>query len=61
MKMNEVRAIAKKWGVDTRVGRTKKDIIRDIQIREGFEPCYQTKSECGEMHCLWRQDCLKHP
>ena len=57
MKMQEVRVIARKWGVDIRVGRTKQDIIRDIQIREGYSPCYRTKDACVEA-CLWKTDCL---
>ncbi len=57
MKMQEVRQIAKKWGVDIRVGRSKQDIIRDIQVKEGYSPCYRTKAEC-EYDCLWKPDCL---
>jgi hypothetical protein len=57
MKMQEVRQIAKKWGVDVKVGRSKQDIIRDIQIKEGYSACYRTKEECEE-DCLWKTDCL---
>ncbi len=57
MKMQEVRAIAQKWGIDVRIGRTKQAIIRDIQMKEGYSPCYQTKDACEEM-CLWKPDCL---
>jgi hypothetical protein len=57
MKMQEVRQIAKKWGVDIKVGRSKQDIIRDIQIKEGYSSCYRTKEECEE-DCLWKTDCL---
>lgn len=57
MKMQEVRQIAKKWGVDIKVGRSKQDIIRDIQVKEGYAPCYRTKVEC-EYDCLWKPDCL---
>lgn len=60
MKMQEVRNIAKQWGVNIRPGRTKRDIIRDIQIKEGYEPCFATKSGCYEYGCLWREDCLKN-
>ena len=59
MKMQEVKEIARHWGVDCRIGRTKAAIILDIQVREGFTPCFGTKTECGEMMCLWREDCLK--
>jgi len=57
MKMSEVRKMAKRWGVDIRVGRSKQDMIRDIQIKEGYSPCYRTKDNC-ENDCLWREDCL---
>ena len=57
MKMQEIRGIAKKWGVNIKVGRSKQDIIRDIQVKEGYSPCYRTKDEC-EKDCLWKQDCL---
>jgi len=59
MKMQEVRKIAKKWGVNIRVGRSKKDIIRDIQIMEGHKPCFGTMETCDQYHCLWREDCIK--
>jgi len=57
MKMSEVKKIEEHWGVSTRVGRSKQDVIRDIQIKEGYSPCYRTKDEC-ESDCLWRTDCL---
>jgi hypothetical protein len=57
MKMQEVRVIARRWGVDIRVGRSKQEIIRDIQVKEGYSPCYRTKREC-ENDCLWKADCL---
>lgn len=57
MKMQEVREIAKRWRVDIKVGRSKQEIIRDIQVKEGYSPCYRTKEEC-EGDCLWKLDCL---
>jgi hypothetical protein len=57
MKIQGVREIAKKWRIDIKVGRTKQEIIRDIQEKEGFSPCYRTKNEC-EYDCLWKPDCL---
>jgi len=59
MKMQAVKEIARQWGVDCRIGRTKAAVIRDIQTCEGFTPCFGTKSECEQMNCLWREDCLK--
>ncbi|MBU4370756.1 MAG: SAP domain-containing protein [Proteobacteria bacterium] len=51
MKMQEIKEIAKQWDVNARIGRSKQDIIRDIQIREGYSPCFRTKEEC-ESDCL---------
>lgn len=59
MKLQEIRQIAKIWGVDAGGGRTKQDIIRDIQVREGYEPCFRTKDTC-ENDCLWKKDCTNN-
>ena len=56
MKLQEIREIAKSWGVNASVGRTKQNIIHDIQISEGNSPCYRTKETCEE-DCLWKKDC----
>jgi len=56
MKMQDVKVIAQKWGVNCRIGRTKAAVIRDIQIREGYEPCFGTKETCDQTACLWRED-----
>jgi hypothetical protein len=58
MKMQKIRQIAKTWGVDARAGRTKQDIIRDIQIAEGYSPCFGTRDTCKD-DCLWKIDCIK--
>jgi hypothetical protein len=57
MKIQEIREIARPWDVNVRIGRSKEDIIRDIQIREGYSPCFHTKERC-ESDCLWKVDCL---
>lgn len=57
MKMHEIRKIAKKWQVDARIGRSKQEVVRDIQIREGFSPCFRTREVC-DSDCLWKSDCL---
>ena len=60
MKMQQIRQIAEYWGMDTKIGRSKrskKDIIRDIQVKEGNSPCFGTKEAC-ENDCLWKADCL---
>ena len=57
MKIQEIREVAKAWNVDTKVGRSKLDIVRDIQTAEGYSPCFRTKDACWE-DCLWREDCI---
>jgi hypothetical protein len=56
MKIQEIREIAKVWNVNTKNGRSKKDLIRDIQISEGNIPCFRTKNIC-ENDCLWKKAC----
>ncbi len=59
MKMQEVRRIAKEWGVKTaRV--SKAEIIREIQRSEGNFPCFGTAvaGVCDQPDCLWREACL---
>jgi hypothetical protein len=46
-------------GVDARIGCSKQDIIRNIQIREGYSPCFRTKEAC-EYDCLRKTDCLSN-
>lgn len=56
MKMDEVRRRAKAAGVKANGGRA--DIIRRVQTSEGHQPCFGTKTECGQTDCCWREDCL---
>ena len=60
MKIQEIRKIARTWGVDAKVNRRKEDIIRDIQIREGYSPCFLMKDTCNENDCLWKKDCTNN-
>ena len=59
MKMQEVRKIAKEWGVKTaRV--SKGEVIRGIQRAEGNFPCFGSAVAgiCDQQDCLWRSECL---
>jgi hypothetical protein len=51
MKIHEIRNIAKIWGVDAKSGRSKQDIIRDIQICEGYSACFGTKKSANTNAC----------
>jgi len=57
MKLNDVKARAKKAGVDA--GKMKKeDLIRAIQKAEGNSPCFESGiSTCGQRDCCWFKDC----
>ena len=57
MKIQDIRGIAKTWNVDVKVGRSKTDMIRDLQVAEGYTPCILTKDSCSE-NCLWKNDCI---
>ncbi len=59
MKMQEVRKIAKEWGVKTS-RMSKAEIIRQIQRSEGNFPCFGTAvaGACDQPGCLWREECL---
>ena len=60
MKMQDLRVIAKEKGIDARVGRSKQDVIREIQVKEGNSPCFriEMKDLCSQKDCLWRSDCM---
>ena len=58
MKMQEVKEIAKKWGVKTSK-LNKGELIRAIQSEEGNIPCFGIgkATECSQARCPWREDC----
>jgi hypothetical protein len=57
-KLQEVRTIARKMGIDTR-NATLKELIRAIQRAEGNKACYMSAEvlTCEQTNCLWREDC----
>lgn len=56
--MAHVRAMARDLGL-TGYGKLKKaDLIREVQVAEGHAACYQQISDCGQMDCLFRPDCM---
>ncbi|MDX1334783.1 MAG: SAP domain-containing protein [Gammaproteobacteria bacterium] len=59
MNMQDIRSIAKEYGLKT--GKmTKVNLVRTIQLTEGNFDCFATASagECDQTGCLWRDDCL---
>jgi len=60
MKLQEVKTIAKRRGIDP--GHMRKDeLIKSIQRADGNNDCFGTtlSKECGKISCLWKKDCLK--
>ena len=59
MNFNEVRRMAKDFGVNT-ARRTKTDLILAIQRAENNIECYATDrvNNCYEDLCSWKSDCL---
>jgi hypothetical protein len=59
MKIQEIQKIAKNMGINT-FRMKKADIVRAIQGAENNMDCFYTPrvEYCGEMLCLWREDCL---
>ena len=58
MKMTEIKDKARALGVKIR-GLRKADLIRQILIAEGNQPCFLAKAEpCMETDCCWRKDCF---
>jgi len=60
MTVKEIKSIAKKMNLKFSNVR-KTDMVRAIQKSEGNNDCFKTGNaqECGQLNCLWRQDCLK--
>lgn len=56
MKIAEIQKKAKKMGVKA-TGK-KGDMIKRIQEAEGNNPCFGARSQCSQMDCCWRDDCL---
>ncbi len=59
MNMQDIRSIAKQYGIKTsRV--TKVSLIRQIQLEEGNFNCFASakNGECDQVGCMWRDDCF---
>lgn len=58
MKMQELRVIAKKYGINS-FGKTKANLIREIQIVEGNFDCFGSAVEyCDQWGCRYRPLCF---
>jgi len=58
MKMQEVHAMAKQRGINS-FGKTKAELIREIQRKEGNFDCYgSAQGSCDQESCSFRSSCL---
>jgi hypothetical protein len=57
MRMNIIREMAQKMSIDFE-SMDKKELIRNIQEKEGNTPCFKTdRAPCRQYDCSWRIDC----
>lgn len=57
MRIEDINRIALLKGISL-YHKSKSQIIHEIQIKEGYEPCYGTnKFTCKYTNCLWWKDC----
>jgi hypothetical protein len=60
MRLSEIEKKARSLGVKDTWKFSKKDLVREIQRKEGNFPCFATtQSYCDQKGCSWRMDCLK--
>jgi len=61
MKLQEIRELARRRGIEVARMRKKMDIVRAIQKNEGNDECFMSKrtSVCDQTGCLWLEDCTK--
>lgn len=59
MNMQEIRELAKGYGIKTsRMSKVK--LVQSIQLTEGNFDCFASaaNSECDQLECVWRDDCF---
>ena len=59
MNMQEVREVAKNFGIKTS-RMSKAELIKSIQLSEGNFGCFSSavNGECDQIACIWRDDCF---
>lgn len=60
MQMQEIRTIAKNFGIKTS-RQNKVELVRSIQVAEGNFNCFATavNGVCDQTACIWRDDCFE--
>ena len=59
MNMQEIRVLAKDFGIKTS-GLNKLKLIQTIQLSEGNFSCFASakNAQCDQLKCIWRDDCF---
>ena len=59
MNMQEIRVLAKDFGIKTS-RMSKMELIKTIQLTEGNFNCFASaiNGECDQSKCKWRDDCF---
>lgn len=59
MNMQEIRGLAKEYGIKTS-RMSKMNLIKEIQVSEGNFACFATAVDgvCDQTACAWREDCF---
>jgi len=60
MQMQEIRTIAKNYGIKTS-RQNKVELVRSIQSAEGNFSCFATALDgvCDQTGCIWQKDCFE--
>lgn len=60
MRISTIQKTAKKLRIKGIVRYSKENLIKAIQRQEGNFECFGTAiSDCDQINCSWRKDCLK--
>lgn len=60
MRLSEIEKKARSLGLRDTWKYSKKDLIKNIQRKEGNFDCYgNAKGSCDQIACTWRTDCVK--
>jgi hypothetical protein len=60
MRLLEIERKARSQGIKDTWKYTRRDLIRQIQTKEGNIPCFASgKRICDQSSCLWRSDCIR--
>ena len=58
MKLSAIKAKALSVGVSEPAGN-RTELVHQIQVSEGYSPCFRTREQCDQADCCWRADCIK--